>query len=551
MAKLAYLQILAMLLTFLLNSISLMPSPYLGFAKREMFMNMKKQYLINHIDLPRGITKSVYSSLDTISEIISEDDVLVPISIPTDELPTSISIDELDLSTNVDKINFEDPYCLCTSEGSNTPLIIKKIPKVKPIIKNSNYDNDGSKSDTIIGVNFEDTDVLCTSEGGSWKVQMQNLGEANRDSTVVQDPSFFETFAEVSNIIYKGVSSRISLTSELLRFKSSPSDLVKLCDKIDNSNIDYIDSFLLRWRRHSLLLELLKNNRANYLSTVSFLENRIPRNELPNAQDLLPIETIGDAVADCTLPNVTYSESPLDVFLLGVFRNLVQKEIKWKSSTVGIKGLLEEGRHYMLSVEGTPENQHAFVRRTLAGLMTPVLPPFYRLFMSGIVPCKAKNDPEWLVKFTDIVVDNLPDYLKEKVKPGQQFGPLFYAPFLTSVVTPVFLNFLVGPSTVNYRKDGNLGGILVNKCKFLQESGCKGLCLHQCKLPAEQFFADELGLPLTVSPNFATQECQWSWGEVPLPPAEDPSFPEGCLVDCPTAPIRKSMSSGDSNICSA
>lgn len=65
-----------------------------------------------------------------------------------------------------------------------------------------------------------------------------------------------------------------------------------------------------------------------------------------------------------------------------------------------------------------------------------------------------------------------------------------------------------------------------------QESGCKGLCLHQCKLPAQQFFQDTLGLPLTVSPNFVTQECQWSFGETPLPPDQDPSFPRGCLAGC-------------------
>ena len=78
----------------------------------------------------------------------------------------------------------------------------------------------------------------------------------------------------------------------------------------------------------------------------------------------------------------------------------------------------------------------------------------------------------------------------------------------------------------------NMAGLVVEKCKFLQESGCKGLCLHQCKLPAQQFFAEELGLPLTVSPNFVTQECQWSFGEKPLPPQDDPSFPKGCLVGC-------------------
>ena len=64
---------------------------------------------------------------------------------------------------------------------------------------------------------------------------------------------------------------------------------------------------------------------------------------------------------------------------------------------IGIKGLLEEGRYYMLSPKGTSTNQHTFVRTVLGRLLTPVLPPFYRIFMAGIIPCKANNDPDWLV----------------------------------------------------------------------------------------------------------------------------------------------------------
>jgi hypothetical protein len=148
--------------------------------------------------------------------------------------------------------------------------------------------------------------------------------------------------------------------------------------------------------------------------------------------------------------------------------------------------------------------------------------------------CKILNQ----VSLTTTIIDSLPENLKKEVRPGRQFGPWFYAPALTSIVTPPFLNFLVGPSRPNRRKDGELGGMVVQKCKFLQESGCKGLCLHQCKLPAQQFFDEQLGLALTVSPNFATQECQWSWGETPIEHTKDPSFPQGCLVGCPTRSLN-------------
>lgn len=67
------------------------------------------------------------------------------------------------------------------------------------------------------------------------------------------------------------------------------------------------------------------------------------------------------------------------------------------------------------------------------------------------------------------------------------------------------------------------------------------MCLNICKLPAQSFFTDDLGLPLTVNPNFETQECQWSFGQTPVPPSEDPLWPNGCVTGCPTRGIVKEM----------
>jgi hypothetical protein len=298
----------------------------------------------------------------------------------------------------------------------------------------------------------------------------------------------------------------------------------------------------LEFQRYQMLVHLQQNDYAAYTATASFLSpSRIPRDQLPNVQDVvmnekeetnskrktLPAATTSktdDAnavalVADCELDEMEYKDSILDQLLLSIFRKLVEQNTGGvKSDKPGIEGLLEQGRTFMLQPNQTPEAQHEMVSKTLGGLMTPVLPPFYRIFMSGIIPNNIGS--KW---------------------DGKQLGPWFYAPFLTSVVTPVFFAFLVGPSRPNRRQDGQRGGLVVEKCKFLQESNCKGLCLHQCKLPAQQFFQQELGLPLTVIPNFVTQECQWSFGQVPLPPNEDPAFPKGCLVGCQS---RQAIASG-------
>lgn len=320
----------------------------------------------------------------------------------------------------------------------------------------------------------------------------------------------------------------------------TPEDIVRVCDELDELNLDttlftsqslQLRRISLEVKRYELLAKLMRRDYKAYVSTASFLSpSRIPRMKLPNVQDVpfnaaitAQVTSENGLVADCSLDDMKYEESILDKLLLKIFRNLVEKNTGGiTSDKSGIDGLLGQGRAFMLQPGQTEEAQHKMVRDTLAGLMTPVLPPFYRIFMTGIVP---KLGTDW---------------------DGKQFGPWFYAPFLTSFVTPTFFGFLVGPSYPNRRKDGQLGGLIVEKCKFLQESGCKGLCLHQCKLPAQQFFKDELGLALTVSPNFVTQECQWSFGEEPLPPSEDQSFPKGCLVGCES---RKAVAGTKADLC--
>jgi len=322
--------------------------------------------------------------------------------------------------------------------------------------------------------------------------------------------------------------------------KVEAEDIVKICDEIDaisattsSSGSSSLRTKALEARRYEYLAKLMQKDYDAYVATASFLSpSRISRQQLPNLQDVIidknsiPSEEYvsedGGAplVPDCELEPKKFNDNLLDTVLLAIFRKLVEKNTNGVTSDKkGIDGLVEQARTFMLQPGQTPEVQHKMVSDTLGDLMTPVLPPFYRIFMSGIVP---DIGTKW---------------------DGKQIGPWFYAPWLTTIVTPTFFAFLVGPSYPNRRKDGHVGGLVVEKCKFLQESGCKGICLHECKLPAQQFFQDNLGLSLTVSPNFVTQECQWSFGETPLPPSEDASFPKGCLVGCES---RKALAASGS-----
>jgi hypothetical protein len=314
-------------------------------------------------------------------------------------------------------------------------------------------------------------------------INFQNNGLACRLSALESFTSNSEIDDFVSQMTAeaKEVAACVSIVGSALFEKNvDAEDIVKICDTLDETSTEpnlWVSRQLdlrrrvLEIQRYEWLAKLLKSDYEAYTATASFLSpSRIPRSELPNLQDV-PIDKNAVApsdnlksedgvplVADCELDNMRFEESALDKVLMFAFRSLVTKNTGGiTSDKQSIEGLLEQGRTFYLKEGQIPEAQHKMVSDTLGGLMTPVLPPFYRIFMSGIVPELGT------------------DYDKK------QFGPWFYAPFLTSFVTPTFFGFLVGPSKVNRRKDGELGGLVVEKCKFLQESGCKGLCLHQCK----------------------------------------------------------------------
>jgi hypothetical protein len=219
-----------------------------------------------------------------------------------------------------------------------------------------------------------------------------------------------------------------------------------------------------RAQRKLLLARMLRSDRPAYLETASFL--RIPRDELPNLQDVplrdwdvpfssLPVsgaktaELVGAAnelVPDSTLPAVPMGENVLEAALLRVTRQIYAGEagIPTQLQTAGILGLIAEMRSFMLSPAGaSPDVQQRVLLRTLRRLMTPVLPPFYRLFMGWLVPSVGRGDPKWLQDAVQAVAVRLPGELSKELAPGRQLGPAPYAPLLTSVVAPFAFSFLV------------------------------------------------------------------------------------------------------------
>lgn len=85
--------------------------------------------------------------------------------------------------------------------------------------------------------------------------------------------------------------------------------------------------------------------------------------------------------------------------------------------------------------------------------------------------------------------------------------------------------------------------VFVERCKYLEESKCVGICINTCKLPTQvsiymdgivqltcnlgaltlsscnlvlqSFFKDCMGVPLVMEPNFSDYSCQVNPGSLP------------------------------------
>ncbi|MEM9568639.1 MAG: DUF4033 domain-containing protein [Cyanobacteria bacterium P01_E01_bin.34] len=98
--------------------------------------------------------------------------------------------------------------------------------------------------------------------------------------------------------------------------------------------------------------------------------------------------------------------------------------------------------------------------------------------------------------------------------------------------------WLVGPCQVTEVEvtlpDGTVreqkSGVQIQKCRYLEQSRCVGTCVNLCKLPTQDFFTQEFGIPLTMTPDFEDMSCTMVFGQQAPIPAEDPAFSEPCLV---------------------
>ncbi|KMZ61821.1 hypothetical protein ZOSMA_4G01100 [Zostera marina] len=125
------------------------------------------------------------------------------------------------------------------------------------------------------------------------------------------------------------------------------------------------------------------------------------------------------------------------------------------------------------------------------------------------------------------------------------FPPTKWSAEFNAALTVPFFQWLVGPSeVVEVEIEGikQRSGVHIKKCRYLENSGCVGMCVNMCKFPTQDFFTNEFGLPLTMTPNFEDMSCDMIYGQVPPPFEEDPvskqpCYDSICTIASPTAEI--------------
>ncbi|ESQ36624.1 hypothetical protein EUTSA_v10008499mg [Eutrema salsugineum] len=106
---------------------------------------------------------------------------------------------------------------------------------------------------------------------------------------------------------------------------------------------------------------------------------------------------------------------------------------------------------------------------------------------------------------------------------------------LFALFTTIFFAWLVGPSEVretevNGRKEKSV--VFIEKCRFLEQTNCVGMCTHLCKIPSQIFIKNSLGMPIYMMPDFDDLSCKMMFGQDPPEIKDDPVMKQPCFQFC-------------------
>ena len=203
-------------------------------------------------------------------------------------------------------------------------------------------------------------------------------------------------------------------------------------------------------------------------------------------------------------PAPSYDDArPLDAALLGLFRRRMAEELGRDSAMSGYDAIVDMSRQLKARGPGASGTRLA-TQRILVSLFPSWLLPAFRVMFARPFPAFSLRLNAW--------------------------------------VTALTCQWLMGKCEVNASETDASGGaklegygVKVERCRYLEETGCAAICLNCCKVPTQAFFAQDMGLPLSMEPNYEDFSCQFKFGLTPPPPEADEAFTTPCFSQCPTA----------------
>lgn len=168
--------------------------------------------------------------------------------------------------------------------------------------------------------------------------------------------------------------------------------------------------------------------------------------------------------------------------------------------------------------------------------------------ITSIMNSQYNNRTEVQEMARDVLVSLFPSFILDRY-------PLWFArPFpdfsarMCAWATVVGGTWLMGECNQNdvpeMENGGKNQGVLVKRCRFLEESQCASICVNSCKIPTQNFFLQNMGLALTMTPDYETGECQFAYGRLPTEEEEKEARETPCLMRCPSSGGMRSWHDG-------
>lgn len=207
-------------------------------------------------------------------------------------------------------------------------------------------------------------------------------------------------------------------------------------------------------------------------------------------------------------PLTPYSDNVFDLFFIAIFRFVMTQTARWQSPLAfwgeqAYDGMLEVA-HAMQWKKSLQETEDASLK---------------------------------------VIEDLIPDEGRERFR--ALLKPDKFGTELNAWITAAFFPFMVGKVQVEARTHEEMPrvpegeswdcAVKIEKCRWLEKSGCVGMCVGLCKRPMQRMFGGVLGMPLSMEPNMEDLSCTMVFGKEPTAWEEDELKEQPCFASCATA----------------